>query len=59
MTTIILTNSEKATDASHWAVDNIAFDDWEIKLESLFVDTQYHFRFTHKEDAVRFALRWI
>ena len=59
MTTIILTNSDKATEAGYWAIENVVFEEWDLKLESLFQDTQYHFKFKNKKDATMFSLKWL
>jgi hypothetical protein len=59
MTTIILTDADKATQAGAWAVKNIGYKHWQLSLESLFHNTQYHFKFTHKKDAMLFSLKWM
>jgi hypothetical protein len=60
MTTITLTNPERATQAGAWAVENIGYKYWTMDIQHIFSKTpRYDFKFKHKQDAVRFALQWI
>jgi hypothetical protein len=59
MTTIILTDPTRATEAGQWAVKNIGYKYWGLSMENLFHNTQYHFKFKHKKDATLFALKWM
>jgi hypothetical protein len=60
MTTIILTDPLRASEAGEWAVNNIGYKYWTLQVENLFTKSpQYCFKFKHKKQAVEFALRWI
>jgi hypothetical protein len=59
MTTIILTDPTRATEAGQWAVKNIGYKYWDLSMERLFHNTQYHFKFKNKQDATLFALKWM
>ena len=59
MTTITLTDPNRATQAGQWAVKNIGYKYWTMSVESLFHNTRYEFKFKNKDDATLFALKWI
>lgn len=59
MTTIILKDAHRATEAGNWAVENIGYKHWKIDTKNLMTrNVEYHFQFTRKKDAVMFALKW-
>ena len=60
MTTIVITDSDRASQAGAWAVENIGYKYWDIDTVNLFTtNVQYHFRFKRKKDAVMFSLKWL
>jgi hypothetical protein len=62
MTTITLTDPNKATAAGAWAVINIGYKHWTLNVpaEAVFTkNPRYEFTFDRKKDAVLFSLKWI
>jgi hypothetical protein len=62
MTTITLTDSNKATRAGAWCINNIGYKHWTMTLppEAMFGNnTRYEFRFNREKDAVLFSLKWL
>lgn len=60
MTTITINDPNRASEAGAWAVENIGFKYWTMEVQNLFTKhPSYDFKFTHKKDAMRFALQWI
>jgi len=62
MTTITLTDPNRATAAGAWAVKNIGYKHWTLNVpaEAVFTkNPRYEFTFGRKKDAVLFSLKWI
>jgi len=60
MTTIILTDPLRATEAGSWAVNNIVSEYWTLHVENVTTKhPRYELSFRHKKDATMFALKWI
>jgi len=62
MTTITLTDTDRATRAGAWCVNNIGYKNWTMNIppEAMFgLNMRYEFKFNHKKDAVLFSLKWL
>ena len=62
MTIITLTDSDKATRAGAWCINNIGYKHWTINVphEAVFTkNPRYEFTFTRNKDAVLFSLKWL
>ena len=62
MTIITLTDSDKATRAGAWCINNIGYKHWTINVphEAVFTkNPRYEFKFDRTKDAVLFSLKWL
>jgi hypothetical protein len=62
MTTITLTDPDKATRAGAWIINNIGYKHWTMNVppEAMFTKhPRYEFKFDRKKDAVWFSLKWL
>lgn len=62
MTTITLTDSDKATRAGAWCINNIGYKHWTLNVphEAVFTkNPRYEFTFNRTKDAVLFSLKWL
>jgi len=62
MTTITLTDPDKATCAGAWIINNIGYKAWTLNVppDAVFTkNPRYEFTFRRKKDAVLFSLRWL
>jgi hypothetical protein len=62
MTTITLTDPDRATQAGAWIINNIGYKNWTMNVppEAMFTkNPRYEFTFNRKKDAVWFSLKWL
>jgi hypothetical protein len=62
MTTITLTDPDKATQAGAWIINHIGYKHWTMHVppEAVFTkNPRYEFTFNRTKDAVLFSLKWL
>jgi len=62
MTTITLTDPQKASKAGAWLCNNVGYDNWTLNVptEAIFTkNPRYEFSFKKEKDAMLFSLKWL
>lgn len=60
MTTVTLTDPDKATEAGQWCNKNLGRKDWDMALKNIFTKRPlYEFSFADPKKATLFALKWV
>jgi len=60
MTTVTLTNADRATEAGKWCVENLGYKYWNLDVaNACTTNPTYQFQFKKNQDAVLFSLRWL